>query len=103
MKKALSTGLIALLLALWPGQPTVATPQPATPATAKVLFYYTWFYDYDGFYPTGTVNTVNAEMARLRSIYPSYVFSATPAWGLHEYEYGFFLFFPMAIIYSNAP
>lgn len=103
MKKALSAGLIALMLAVWPSQPTTATPPPATQATVKALFLYTWYYDYDAYDPVGTVNTVNAEMTRLRNAYPNYTFSAMPAWGLHEYEYGFFLFFPMVTIYSDKP
>ncbi|MBO9561991.1 MAG: hypothetical protein J7621_04425 [Niastella sp.] len=103
MKKALSLGIITLLLALCPGQSITATPQPAAPATSKALFIYTWYYDYDAYYPVGTTNTVNGEMQRLRNANPGYTFSATPAWGLHEYEYGFFLFFPIAIIYSDLP
>ncbi len=102
MKKALSLGIITLLLALWPSHPGSATPPPAT-QTPKALFIYTWYYDPDGYDPTGSTNTVNAEMARLRTVHPGYTFSATPAWGLHEYEYGYFFFFPLAIIYSDVP
>ncbi|MBO9565860.1 MAG: hypothetical protein J7621_23990 [Niastella sp.] len=101
MTKALSAGLIALLLlGMRPDQPTSATPTFATQAP-EVLFYYSWYYDYDRYNPVGTTNTVNGEMARLRNIYPGNTFSATPAWGLHEYEYGFFLYFPLAVIYSD--
>lgn len=114
MKKALSLGMIVtLLVVLHPSQKIIATqqlpPQPQTsPQTTKEqqakkgFIYYTWYYDQDATVPVGTESTVTTEMSRLRALYSYYTFSATPAWGLHEFEYGYYIYYS-AIIYSDCP
>lgn len=65
------------------------------------LINYTWYYDPDYTDAVGVVNSLNAELARLRSTYTSNVFSATPAIGLVEYEWGYFNILTTTIIYSD--
>jgi hypothetical protein len=70
--------------------------------SAKVLLSYTWFLDENMTdCPTGTVSAVNTEISRLRNLYPGYIFSASPGFGLSQFEFGYHAIFIDAVIYSN--
>lgn len=67
----------------------------------KMLIDYTWYWDMDYFYPVGTYGTLTGELNRLKFLYPSNAFSATPQIGLHEFEYGYFSPLVTTVIYSD--
>ena len=102
MKKKLSLVAATMLMFLWPYHPSTAYHQPET-GKPSAFFYYTWYYDDDEQYPTGTVSTINTELELLRNTFSGNVFSSSPSAGLTAYEYGFFLYYPAAIIYSDLP
>lgn len=102
MKRMIQLVAFTLVIFLWPGQSSTAWHQPADAAPAA-FFPYTWYYDEDMTQPVGTVATVSAEMDRLRLIYPGNVFSSSYSSGLSAYEYGYYSYYPAAIIYSDLP
>lgn len=102
MKKMTQVAAATLLLCLWIGQPTTAyTTQEHR--TAADFFPYTWYYDADMTEPVGTVSYVNTEMERLRALYPGNVFSSSYSSGLRQFEYGYYYYYPAAIIYTDLP
>lgn len=74
---------------------------PSKVTSAKVLLSYTWYLDESLTDPTGTVSAVNTEITRLRNLYPSYIFSASPGFGLSQFEFGYHPVLTDAVIYSN--
>lgn len=102
MKKMISLVVVTTLMFLWPYHPSTAYHQLEKGKPAA-FFYYTWYLDEDMQNPTGTESTINTEMERLRDVYSGNVFSSSPSLGLTEYEYGYFMYYPAAIIYSDLP
>ncbi|MBO9632867.1 MAG: hypothetical protein J7578_07085 [Chitinophagaceae bacterium] len=69
----------------------------------RTMIDYTWYWDMDYIYPVGTYGSVIGELNRLKVLYPSNAFSATPQVGLHEFEYGYFSLLVNTVIYSDRP
>lgn len=102
MKKAILLVATTAIMFLWPNNPSVARHQQVNSAPAA-FFNYTWYLDTEMENPVGTVSTVNVEMNRLRNLHPSYVFQSTFTLGLREMEFGYYSYYPAAVIYTNMP
>ena len=73
----------------------------AAPASQQMRVTYSWYADPSFISWTGYVNTVTAELNRLRSLYAGYTFSASSGPGLIGFEWGYSSGFPTAVIYSD--
>lgn len=62
---------------------------------------YTWYNDPWYSDPVGTNSSIAIELNRLRLLYPGYVFSSTPGFGLLPFEWGYNSPTITAIIYSD--
>lgn len=105
MKKILSAAALAAILLL---QANVLPPKSShlqasglmSPQEQRRLTYEwyddPWFYSF-----TGSLRTINDELARLRNLYPGYTFSGTPGAGLSGFEWGYYPDYVTAVIYSN--
>ncbi|NII27778.1 hypothetical protein HB364_22030 [Pseudoflavitalea sp. X16] len=102
MKRVMQLVTITLVIFLCLGNPSTARHQAAN-NTSSAFFPYTWYYDVDMNDPVGAVSYVNTEMERLRDIYPGNVFQSSHSSGLREYEYGYFYYYPAAIIWTDLP
>ena len=101
MKKKAILFAIAIVIAITGtnifAKQTTALPQKVKPA----LVNYAWYADEDFVYPVGTYSDINAEMSRLRNLFPYNTFSATPFGMLDAYEYGYNEYSNTLIIYSD--
>ena len=102
MKKATLLVATSMLIFLWPSNHSVARHQQVNSIPAA-YFNYTWYLDTELENPVGTVSTVNAEMVRLRNAHSAYVFASTFSLGLREMEFGYYSYYPAAVIYTNMP
>jgi hypothetical protein len=82
-----------------PNTHSLAKPVPFTELNSKALEY-DWYNDSHYTDYTGVSSSVSAELTRLRNLYSSYIFSASPGMGLYAFEYGFNPTVP-TVIYSN--
>lgn len=98
MKKILFVALAALVMSFTSNNPKQA---PTAPLSSNML-YYTWYWDDEGIYPTGTSGYVGQEVTRLYLLYPNYSWSGNQFGGSHQYEYGFFMYY-YAEIWTNKP
>jgi len=67
----------------------------------RVVLNYIWYMDPDMTDPNGAYSDVTPELTRLRSAYPSNIFSTSPSGGLHGYEWGYYPSAPTPVIYSD--
>jgi len=74
---------------------SVAVNKPA------VLINYMWYADPDLTYFVGSVSDINAEMNRLRAIFPFNVFSSLPIGMVSPFEWGYYQYSNTAVIYSD--
>ena len=68
---------------------------------AEMFLSYSWYYDPELTYPTGTYTDINSEMDDLRETFPDKVFSAYHSMNLSQWEYGYRPGWPIKIIYSD--
>src|SRR5262245_11276082 len=108
MKKALQLAAVAIFGLLLQGNTLTprslnasATSAQTHQQAAKGGYDYTWYYDSDFFDPTGTEQTIVAELTRLRNLLPMYNFSAYPSIGFYPFEWGDHPTYVTAIIYST--
>jgi hypothetical protein len=108
MKKKAILFAIAIMLAVTAGkmfanQTTDMSQKKETVTTNKpaLLVNYMWYADPDLTYPVGTICDINAEMSRLRAIYPFNVFSSLPVGMVNPYEWGYYQYSNTAVIYSD--
>lgn len=106
MQPSISWVMAIAFLLLWPpavsNSLTTPAPQDASAnRTSSALLNYTWYYDQYKSWPVGVTSSAEAELTRLRSLYAFNVFTTSPASGYPAYEWGYFLFYPPAIIYSD--
>jgi hypothetical protein len=101
MKKKAILFMIAIVIAITGtnifAKQTTALPQKVKPA----LVNYAWYIDEDFMVPVGTYSDINAEMSRLRDLFPYNTFSATPFGMLNPYEFGYNEYSNTLIIYSD--
>jgi hypothetical protein len=103
MKRQLFLMLLACALTFSATQTRAAWSMPTTPKaeTKTTGLLYLWFLDIDLLDPVGSFSDINTELARLRTLFPGYTFSATPTPGLRAFEFGFYPLLTIAIIYSD--
>lgn len=99
MKQLILLVASTMLTFHWPDGPKAVPPDTAN--TSQALFTYTWYFDQAKNHPTGTVNTVSDEMEFLRDNFAGNIFSSSPSSGLTAYQYGYFYYYPAAVIYSD--
>ncbi|MDF2192595.1 hypothetical protein [Paraflavitalea sp. CAU 1676] len=105
MKKMMYVALTTLVMSFTSGNHfTAHTPHGSNPPSTQEngLFNYTWYWDIEGEYPTGTTGPIGQEVVRLSMLYPNYSWSSNPFGGAHQYEYGYFLYY-YAQIWTNKP
>lgn len=106
MQPSISWVMAIAFLLLWPPASshnvTTSAAQDASVYRApSALLNYTWYYDQYKSWPVGVTSSAEAELTRLRSLYAYNVFTTSAASGYPAYEWGYFLFYPPAIIYSD--
>jgi hypothetical protein len=96
MKKILTLMLIVLTI-----DSSFANKKFHADEKKPALVNYTWYYDADFSEAVGSTSEVNTELNRLRNLFPSYTFSSSPSPGMYAYEYGYYPFYVVPVIYSN--
>ncbi|AXY74768.1 hypothetical protein D3H65_12580 [Paraflavitalea soli] len=102
MKKRMLVAAATIVLFFYPDNTSSARYSQSNGQLTN-LFVYSWYYDQGGTDPTGTLATISDEVESLREIYSGYVFTSTPTMGLREFEFGYFSYYPAAVIYTNMP
>ena len=101
MKRKATLLTIALVCIIMAGNISASQFYRPVNTNEAILINYTWYSDEDMTDPTGTISDVATELNRLRSNYPSNVFSSVPGGNLYAFEWGYYQFSPVKIIYSD--
>lgn len=107
MKRKATLFAIAIAFIVMTGNISAHQPASSTSSTfsprekGSMLVNYDWYYDDELTQPVGAYSDVNTEVVRLRNMFPANVFSTTPTGTTHQYEYGYYQFAPLSIIYSD--
>jgi len=103
MKKRIALIVCALAISVIAGSSFRKAPvqQQQMEKQQSFMLNYAWYYDPLLIYAVGSYSSVSTEILRLYDMFPGYIFSSTWYLGLHAFEYGYYPFLNVAIIYSD--